>query len=296
MLNKVRKNLLLLIGIIMAALICTPLFLLGENSVITYHDQLDGEILTYIINAKYLFNGVSSYPELMNGIPKEGLVSPAPAFVILYKLFRPFQAFLFSAFIIKVVAFVFMFLLVDYLLDDRTIGLFMGILFMLLPFYPVYGLSIPGQPMLWYAVLRLKNTKQNVWINYLYIVFYGLCSSFALVGFACFTMVIMYVIKNICDKKNVYLRLRLLVGCIMLLSVYLLTNMGLITQIVAGRNNMQYISHRSETIIGAVPFTDSLKQAFLYGTDYAQGGQIYFMPIILAAVLIGCFELVKDYF
>ncbi len=90
----IRKNSFAFLGILLAALSCLPFFLLGEDSVITYHDQLDGELLTYILNAKYLFSGESNYQEIMNGIPKGGLVPPAPAFVLLYKLFPPFGAFL----------------------------------------------------------------------------------------------------------------------------------------------------------------------------------------------------------
>lgn len=293
MIKEVRKNTLLVVGICFAMLTFIPFFLLGEDSVITYHDQMDGEVLTYILNAKYLFSGVSNYPELMNGIPRGGLVSPAPGFILLYKFLQPFHAFLVSALLIKIVAFASMFLLVDYLLKDRMLGFFTGILFMLLPFYPVYGFSIPGQPLLWYAMLRLKNAEKKQWINYFIVVFYGICSSFALGGFACLVVMMLYSLISIYDKDANKLRLRVAVGSMLLLLTYLVTNLDLVRQFLPGSNNMQYISHRSEAVIGAIPFTESVKQVLLYGANYAQGEQKYFLPIILAAALVGSFGLMK---
>lgn len=293
MIKIFKKNFFLFIGVLFAIFSCLPYFLLGENSVITYHDQLDGEVLTYILNAKYMFSGASYYSEIMNGIPKGGLVSPAPAFVLLYKLFRPFQAFLISALLIKIVAFVSMFLLVNYLLKDKCNGFLTGVLFMLLPFYPVYGFCIPGQPLLWYAVLRLKNDEKRWWINYLLIFIYGICSSFALGGFACLAGVALYSLVHAYDKKNRKLRLRLIAGSALFFSAYLITNINLIKQFLPGNNDVQYISHRSEIVINAVPFWNCVKQIFLYGADYAQSGQKYFLPIILAAILIGSLSLMK---
>lgn len=291
--KKIRKNFLLFTGILLAVLSCLPFFLLGEDSVITYHDQLDGELLTYILNAKYLFSGVSHYPEIMNGIPKGGLVSPAPAFVFLYKLFQPFQAFLISALLIKITAFTSMYLLVDYLLQDKVIGFLTGILFMVLPFYPVYGFCIPGQPLLWYAVFRLKKSERQWWVNDLLIFIYGICSSFALGGFACLAGVALYSLIHVYDKEKGKLRLRLIAGSLLLFFTYLITNINLFKQFLPWNNDMQYVSHRSEAVIGAVPFWNCVEQIFLYGADYAQSGQKYFLVIILTAILIGSLSLVR---
>ena len=48
--------------IVMAAML--PYLILGENIVVFYHDQLDGEVLGYILHAKYLFTGIDTYPLL----------------------------------------------------------------------------------------------------------------------------------------------------------------------------------------------------------------------------------------
>ena len=94
--KKVKKNNVIYIvaGCVLCLLSMLPFFIMGEKSIITYNDQLDGEMITYILNAKHLFEGLDTYPELMNGIPSAGMMSPAPLFVFLFKVFPPFVCFM----------------------------------------------------------------------------------------------------------------------------------------------------------------------------------------------------------
>jgi hypothetical protein len=55
----------------------------GKGTVISYHDQLDGEMLAYIEKAKRFFQG-NILPEFMGGTLKTALTLPAPAFVLLF--------------------------------------------------------------------------------------------------------------------------------------------------------------------------------------------------------------------
>lgn len=285
--KECKKNFFLFAGILAVVFTCIPFLILGEDSVITYHDQLDGELLTYLFHAKYMFSGMSYYPELMNGIPKAGLASPAPAFILLFRLLEPFEAFLAAMFLVKMAAFVSMYLLIDYLLQDKAIGFLTGILFMLLPFYPVYGFCIPGQPFLWYAALRLKNAEKRPWVSYFLIFAYGACSSFALGGFACLAVLALYSLVHFYDKKNGKFRLWLVGGSVLLFVAYLCANLDLVRQFLPGNDEAQYVSHRSEAVIGAVPVGDCVKQIFLEGADYAQSGQKFFLPVMLTAVIVG---------
>ena len=73
--NKIKKNsgiAYVVTGCVLCFLSMLPFFIMGERSIITYNDQLDGEMITYILNAKHLFEGLDKYPELMNGIPAAG--------------------------------------------------------------------------------------------------------------------------------------------------------------------------------------------------------------------------------
>ena len=74
------------IGILFSFLLMLPYLILGTGSIVTYHDQLDGELLNYLLAAKYLFTGAETYPELMNGLPVTGAVPPAPRTLLLFFL------------------------------------------------------------------------------------------------------------------------------------------------------------------------------------------------------------------
>ncbi len=62
-----KKNCYLAAGLVLSCLFMIPYFLLGGGSIVTYHDQLDGELFSYLLTAKYLFTDIRVYPEIMNG-------------------------------------------------------------------------------------------------------------------------------------------------------------------------------------------------------------------------------------
>ena len=62
-----------------------PYLVLGKDSVFVYHDQLDGEVIAYLLQARYLWDGSGVLPEFMNGAAKTALTMPAPACVLLYR-------------------------------------------------------------------------------------------------------------------------------------------------------------------------------------------------------------------
>ena len=95
----------------MSCLFMVPFLLLGTGSIITYHDQLDGELFSYLLTARYLFTDIRIYPEIMNGLPAAGAVPPAPLFVLLYVICSPFTAFMISQWIIYMTAFLGMYML-----------------------------------------------------------------------------------------------------------------------------------------------------------------------------------------
>ena len=183
--NAHKKNCYFVTGLILSCLFMIPFLVLGTGSIVTYHDQLDGELFSYLLTARYLFTDIRIYPEIMNGLPAAGAVPPAPLFVLFYVFLKPFTAFLLSQWIICLIAFSGMYLLLLRLTGQEFISFGIAVIFMLLPFYPVYGLCIPGQPLLCYAIVSLSSGTGSRWKYYLLILFYGASSSLVLVGFAC---------------------------------------------------------------------------------------------------------------
>ena len=247
----------LLLGCVLAVLSMVPFFIMGENSIITYHDQLDGEMITYILNAKHLFEGLDTYPELMNGIPSAGMMSPAPIFVLLFKVFSTFTAFMIMATFSRIAAFSSMFLLSEKATKKCWVAFLSAIAFMMIPFYPVYGLSVTGQAFVWYSLYVFadkESKKTERIISILLSIVYALTSSLALVGFAVisvsFLFGIILIIKN--KKFNLFIITPFLLGI-----VYALLNMPLVKQIL--HIGYEFTSHKSELIFNPVGFLNTIK-------------------------------------
>lgn len=66
-----------ILGIIAVFLSFIPAFYLGADCYVGISDQMDGEILVYIINALNLFN--NAFPEFMNGMASTSLTPHLPA-------------------------------------------------------------------------------------------------------------------------------------------------------------------------------------------------------------------------
>lgn len=294
--NAHKKNCYFVTGILLSCLFMVPFLVLGTGSIVTYHDQLDGELFSYLLTARYLFTDIRIYPEIMNGLPAAGAVPPAPLFVLFYVFFKPFTAFMLSQWIICLTAFTGMYLLLLKLTRHEFISFGISVIFMLLPFYPVYGLCIPGQPLLCYAILSLSadtgsaadstSREGSPWKNYLLILFYGVSSSLVLVGFACLLLAGFFAlfksIAAIRSRKKIPLSPWL--SLCVLLTAYIVTNLGLIRQVLFPEST--YVSHKTEMVLSPQDFGAYFKEAFGTGISYAQSyHMILFFLIVLCLLL-----------
>lgn len=299
-----KKNCYLAAGLVLSCLFMIPYFLLGGGSIVTYHDQLDGELFSYLLTAKYLFTDIRVYPEIMNGLPAAGAVPPAPLFVLLYAAFKPFTAFMISQWIIYLTAFLGMYLLLMRLTGREFISFSIAVIFMLMPFYPVYGLCIPGQPLLFFAVLALFDKERRSAVSssfprkagyyfsadsifyYLIIFFYGISSSLVLAGFACLLLLggsaLIHTITALLLKKRGSLSLWF--SLIVLLASYISVNSGLIRQVLFPGNT--YISHKTEMMLSPQNFSDYFKEAFTTGISYAQSFHLVLFILMLFCLLL----------
>lgn len=80
------------LGLLAVSLIALPYAVLGEGSYVQVHDQLDGEVLNYMYQARYLGRG-NVIPQFMNGMDKASMLPPAPLGVLLYRILSPFAAY-----------------------------------------------------------------------------------------------------------------------------------------------------------------------------------------------------------
>ena len=271
------QALMLIACVIAAFLNIVPYLILGESSIVTYHDQLDGELITYILNAKHLFDGLDTYPELMNGILKNGLMSPAPFFILIFRIFKPFGAFVICMFVVKLTSMTGMYLLLNELTGKRLISFILAGHFTLFPFYTAYGLCIPGLPWLYYSLIALKKKNARIW-PFVYAVIYAGCSSLSLVGYTVligiFVVFIIDLIKKNAPTKD------LTFGAVLMLT-YALTNLSLVAQALGIKDG--FTSHKSEIVRTASGFWGEFATLLTDGANYAKGYQKYYWFVIALA-------------
>ena len=266
--GRITKKHLFFLGLGIILLAQIPMFILGTDSIVAYHDQLDGEIISYIYQAKYLFSGNQYIPEFLNGASKTALTPPAPLAVLLFRFLPPFAAYMVMSIVGQIVAFSGMFLLVSLLTGQKYIALVTGGIYAFLPFLPVYGLSQYGVPMLLFCFVCLWQ-KRCRWQSMLYIVFYTGMSSLVLCGF---TWVLLLGIASalILIRKKFRQHVEIIVAWLVMTGIYLVTNLSLVLQILGLGN--QAVSHKSEYALEGGSFGKLLKEYFMVGdshsTDY----------------------------
>ena len=150
-----KSGFLFVVGLVTVTLLAIPCILLGEDAIFTYHDQLDGELIAYILQAKHLWDG-NFLPEFLGGASKTALTPPAPGCVLLFRVFTPLTALIIMQLVGSLVGYVGMYLLCRKVTGSDVAALIAGGFYAALPFLPVYGLSQFGLPMLLWCVLRVR--------------------------------------------------------------------------------------------------------------------------------------------
>lgn len=271
------------IGLAAMLLLIVPYIVLGHGVYIQMTDQLDGEVLNYIYHAKYLFTGDGTIPELMNGVSAAAMTPPAPIGVLFYKLLSPFAAFACMHCFVLIVGYIGMYLLAKELTGSGLIAFMTAVLFVYLPFYPVYGLSILGQPLLIWALWRIYKTGGKNVLYYLAVLLYGCGSSFALVGFSWIAVLgLACVWTAVSCRRAVHRRtVSVFAAFALLLAVYILCNASLVGEMLGIGES--FVAHREEIIIAPLDFAENFRTIFFEGGSYAKS---YNLCIFLLAVFV----------
>lgn len=271
------------LGIVLEAVAFAPLMILGEGCIIPIHDQLDETMLAYVLQARHLFDGGNLLPEMMGGINASGLQPSAVLFVPLYRILSPWHAFMVQYAVIFLTAFLGMYFCVRELTSGSILALAAAGCFAMLPYQPVYGLSIVGVPMLFYAFLCLVRNRRKA-ISFLLILFFGLTTHLVLIGYVMLGFWMLYLIWSFLKKKKNPWALR---GFLLLLAVYLAVNHSLVSELLLG--NAGYVSHREELVNGFVPFWETVKTVFLKGLELHATSlhEKLVAPILILAALEG---------
>ena len=269
-----------IIGLAATACMLVPFLILGQDIVVNYHDQLDGEMLAYILQAKHLFQG-NTLPEFMGGVSKTALTMPAPMCVLLFLGGQYFEAYVIMQLFGSFVGFVGMYLLAAKLTQNKWIAMIVGVMFAYLPFLPVYGLSQFGIPLLFWCFWQIKEGKNRI-LGCFYFVFYGLNSSLVLVGFGILGMLLVIILWEFWkqrgkDKAKI---MTMIMAWSLLLITYIVINIRLLGEMLGGGSGQ--ISHKAEYVLNKSPFFSEWVTAFLKGGEHS----IDFHSMILVVALL----------
>lgn len=279
--QRIQKS-LFPVGIVVILLAFFPYLLLGQGAVFTYHDQLDGEMVAYVLQAKHLGEG-SILPEFLGGALKTALTPPAPACVLWFRVMSPLRALSAMQLLGWLSAYTGMFLLIEKATGKRLPAFLGGILYAFLPFLPVYGLSQYGLPLLLWCVWNLEE-NQNKKLSLFYGIVYALHSSLVLVGFGVLLALACRILWGWLRKKKNMGNLCALFGGLVL--AYVVTNLTLVLQVLGIGKNAQMVSHKSEYALVPENFLQGIRTAFLHGGQHSEDYHITFLFLLLLLLVL----------
>lgn len=269
---------LFLAGLAVVLLSLVPSLLLGQDAIFTYHDQLDGEVIAYVLQAKHLFQG-QVLPEFMDGASKTALTMPAPACVLFF--LTGDACFGLTAMLVvgKLFGYLGMFLLVKRQTADSAAAALTGVLFAFVPFLPVYGLSQFGIPLLLWCALCL-DAGEHKELCYFYTAFYAANSSLVLVGFGILGMGALWLLVRLFAKDR---RLpRLFAAWLLLLIVYVAENARLLSELIGKGGTV--LSHKAEYVLSAKPIAELAAVYLLKGGQHSE--DMHLLPVLLALLVL----------
>lgn len=267
-----------------------PYFILGENSNILIHDNLDS-VITYI---KILLNNeaVFSFPskvinQVLNGVPKHVICVTYDISLIIFKIFGVYFGYVINKLFVSFIGFWGMFLLLRKhflpILNSNTqyISVGVSLIFSLLPFWS-YSASVLGLPFVLFAFLNLRNNNKKFY-NYLIILLFAFYSSLIIPGF--FFLMILSVIFIFDVIKSRKINIPYFFGLFLLSLSYLLSHFPLIYSFLCYSTE----THRFEFYKESIGFKTAIlkfKYLFLEGQYHAHSLHKYFVLPVSVVLIV----------
>lgn len=281
-LNELMNKYLFAAGLAVVLLSGIPYLILGVQSVVPYHDQLDGELIAYLYQAKYLFSTQSVIPEFMCGASKTALLPPAPLAVLLFRVLPPFAALLVMQVIGQTAAYLGMFWLTGMLTEKKTVAFATAMLYAFLPFLPVYGLCQYGMPLLllcFYHLYRRERVKRSL----CYVVCYAAMSSLVLCGFA-WLLLWAAALLVLAVRKRLGAHRELTAGFFLLLLAYVLENFTLLGQMLGVGDSA--VSHKSEYALSGGGFLSTFWGYLKHNGEHSADNHLWIACLAPAVLLL----------
>lgn len=279
--QKLDRKPLWLLGIVLQLLVFVPYLIMGENSVFVWHDQMDENILHYVLPARHMGEHLSAYPEMMGGLQSSALQPFALLFIPLYRLFSPFVAFVIQYAIVFAIAFYGMYFLVNRFTESGIISLLTAGCFAMLPFYPVYGGAVAGIPICFLGICLLQSKKKLFW-GYGCILLYTLTAHLVFTGYVMGIIwagiLVWSFIKKTVSRHSI-------VGFFLFCALSCLINIQLILEILLKKDG--FVSHRTEFVGFALPFREAFRNMLTGVVQHAEACQKYLLIPMALMLLAG---------
>ena len=280
--QKITNKQIFIMGLLAVLLSFIPYIILGIDSIVPYHDQLDVEFINYIYQAKYLFSGSDIVPEFLGGASKTAMTPPAPLAVLLFKVFAPFTAYMVLQFICQITSYVGMYALARVITNKGVIALIVSLFFTYNPFLPVHGLAIYGSPMLILCIMYLYQ-KKHICFSYVYVAFYAFLSSLVLCGFAWLGfwlvgLILLGVFKRLKAHKQ------LVAGFLIMLCVYIAENAALLCQMFGLTESAE--SHKAELVIHSEAIGSAFLRYLKYNDQHTQDNHLWILGLNILVLMV----------
>ncbi len=258
----------LVISFILLILFLLPPFVLGENTHIRVHDNLDSNIAWYKVlkDSGQLFGSLNAtIPQIINGLPRNAFGTEFSGIQWLYQIFPTITAYAISQSITRIFAFIGMYLLIKRHFvrqeDAYPIRVLVSLAFALTPFWPSGMLSTLGQPLALWAFLTIRE-KQSTWKEWLTLILLPFYSSFVL-GFFFFLIAMgLLWLRDLVIKKN--WNLTFLLSIVLMTCIFL----GIEYRLVASLVIPSAPTNRNEFFESSLGFWRSVRLA---GKNYVIG-------------------------
>ena len=217
-----------ILGTLLILLYMVPSIVEGENHFLLIHDFLDSTVahIQSMKDCGALFDFGATMP-ILSGIPRYVYGSACDLKIWLFALLPSYWAAIAGIFIIKLTAFWGMYVLLrKYVIPggEAFVCFLSAIIFAFVPFYPDYGISSAGVPMVALAFLNLYN-KRNCALSALLLIYYAIFSWLVLSGvFVCIVAALAILLCWIKEKK---LPLMPFLGLCLLTATYVFANFQL---------------------------------------------------------------------
>ncbi|ASK62587.1 hypothetical protein CFK37_10705 [Virgibacillus phasianinus] len=251
--TAILKNKFILIACLIILGYLMPYYILGADTHIRVHDNLDSNIVWYkmIAESGNIFSmPYTEFDNVINGLPRSSLPSGLDAMVWLYVLFGPFPAYVINQTVMRFVAFFGMYLLLKktVLPHIRSTWIWVGVAlgFSLLPYWPSGELSIAGLPLALHIFLTIRSRAEHTPKIYWMIIFlFPFFSSFILTFVFFLSLIGLLWLVDLIRSKD--FNLPFFLAIFVMSSLYLIKNYLVIYSMFVSSS---FTSHRDELDLG----------------------------------------------